>query len=379
MNTGTQKLIVPAVLSLLLATTAPLAAGAKKTGGGGGSNTNTFSATGSMNVARYSHQTILLGNGQVLAVTGDRTTANTAELYNPATGTWTLTGTPAVFHEGGSVTRLANGEVLLAGGNNFSGTAFTAAAELYNPSTGKWGTTGSMTSARQHHSAVLLPNGEVLVAGGEDPNLNSIATAELYNPATGTWQSTASMHQSRYAPVAELLGDGTVLVAGGEDVSNGSFISGLASAEIYNPSTGNWASIADMPSVSGALGSPLPGGDVLVVRNAFFNPGTGTWTATGPFPNGTHIIGPSTATLLTTGDVLLTGSRSTYNDTPTENTTWLYNLSSNTYAGGALMTSTRYADAATLLPNGQVLVSGGYRKGVGIGTVPLSSAELYTP
>ncbi len=80
MNTGIQQLIFPLVLSLLLATTAPLAAGSKKSGGGG-SNTNTFSATGTMNVARYSHQTILLGNGQVLAVTGDRTGANTTPTH----------------------------------------------------------------------------------------------------------------------------------------------------------------------------------------------------------------------------------------------------------------------------------------------------------
>ena len=81
----------------------------------------------------------------------------------------------------------------------------------------------------------------------------------------------------------------------------------------------------------------------------------------------------------TTGEVLLTGSRSTYNDTPSENTTWLYNFSANTYAGGAFMISTRYANAATLLPNGQVLVSGGYRYQTGYGHIPLSSAELYTP
>ncbi len=379
MNTGIQQHIIPTVLSLLLATTAPLAAGSKKSGG---STSNTFSATGSMNVARYGHQTILLDNGQVLAVTGDTTGANTAELYNPATGTWTLTGTPAVFHEAGSATRLPNGEVLLAGGGSYTSSGSlvpTAAAELYNPSTGQWSTTGSMTSARQDHRAVLLSTGEVLVAGGEDSSFNSIASAELYNPATGTWQATASMHEGRYRPVAELLEDGTALAAGGSDVSNGSFISQLASTEIYIPSVGQWTSNANMPSAGGGLGALSSNGDVLVVRDAFFTPATGTWTATGPFPNSTTTIGPSTATLLTTGEVLLTGFRSTYNDTPTLTETVLYSFSSNTYTAGASMTSTRYADAATLLPNGQVLVSGGYRQAVGIGAEPLSSAELYTP
>jgi hypothetical protein len=180
MNTKTKKLILStslvAVLSLLLAITAPLLAHPNKPPG-----SNTFSLTGSMNVTRHGHRTILLGNGQVLAVTGDTTGANSAELYNPATGQWTFTGTPAVSHDGGSVTVLANGEVLLAGGHNgfSSPTAFTAAAELYNPSTGQWTMTGSLPSARRDQAAVLLPNGEVLVAGGEDSSFSSIASATL--------------------------------------------------------------------------------------------------------------------------------------------------------------------------------------------------------
>lgn len=173
-----------------------------------------------------------------------------------------------------------------------------------------------------------------------------------------------------------MLGNGTVLVGGGDHVSNGSVFSPLTSAEIYNPSTGKWTSIANIPSAGGPS-APLQNGDVLIARAAFFDPGTGTWTATGPFPNSTHTLGPTTATLLNTGQVLLTGFRSTYNDTPTIPLGILYNFSTNAYTSAA--PTTRWADAATLLPNGQVLVSGGYLKGVGIGLQPLSSAELYTP
>ena len=97
-----------------------------------------------------------------------------------------------------------------------------------------------------------------------------------------------------------------------------------------------------------------------------------------PRPSVVRTIGPTTATLLNTGEVLLTGFRSTYNDTPTTNEAALYNFATNSYSAGFLMNSTRFADAATLLPNGQVLVSGGYRRAVGIGIQPLSTAELYT-
>ena len=387
LTTRTQQLIIPALLSLLLVTIAPLSARADKNKPPPPPGTNppagTFTATGSMNVPRYGHQTVLLGNGQVLAVSGDRTNgANTAELYNPATGRWAFTGSPAVFHYNGSVTLLANGEVLLVGGNDLGGTPYTAGAELYNPSKGQWSTTGSLPSGRGFQAAVLLTNGQVLVAGGEDSTLSALADAELYNPATGTWQPTASMHQARLSPTAQLLGDGTVLVASG---SSSEFATRLTSAEIYNPSTAKWTEVADMPTNSPRIGLPqsalLANGDVLVARDAFFNPETGTWTPTGAsFPgNNTIGAGPWTATLLTTGDVLLTGFRSTYNATPPVSTTVLYDFTSNAYTSGASMTSSRYANAATLLPNGQVLVSGGFRYEIGYGDVPLSSAELYTP
>jgi WD40 repeat protein len=234
-----------------------------------------------------------------------------------------------------------------------------------------------MITARGYHIAALLPNGQVLVAGGEDSSLSSFSSAELYNPATGTWQSTGSMHDSRITSLAEPLGNGSILVAGGSQISNGRGGS-LASAETFDPSAGKWTMIASMPYAGNAPGSLLANGDVLVVRNAFYNPGLGSWTVTGSFPDATIIIGPTTATLLATGEVLMTGVRSTYNDTPTLNNTYLYNFTTNAYALAAYMHSTRWDDAATLLPNGQVLVSGGYRSGVG-GTVYLASAELYTP
>jgi hypothetical protein len=240
-----------------------------------------------------------------------------------------------------------------------------------------------MPSGRGFQAAVLLPAGQVLVAGGEDSTLSSLADAELYNPETGTWQPTGSMHQARLSPIAQLLGNGTVLVAGGANISNGTNYTALSSAEIYDPSTGEWTMTASMPTYSPRIGLPqsalLSNGDVLVPRVAFFDPGTGTWTPTGAFPGIAIGAGPSTATLLTTGDVLLTGFESTYNAAPPVNTTDLYDFTSNAYTSGASMTKTRYENAATLLPNGQVLVSGGFRYQTGYGHIPLSSAELYTP
>src|SRR5207253_5732141 len=68
---------------------------------------------------------------------------------------------------------------------------------LYDPTTGTWSVTGSLSTARYVHTATLVPNGKVLVAGGHDPlSGSSFASAELYDPATGTWSATDSLSRS---------------------------------------------------------------------------------------------------------------------------------------------------------------------------------------
>jgi len=73
---------------------------------------------------------------------------------------------------------LANGKVLVAGGNFGNGTV--TSAELYDPATGTWTFTGSLNTAREEHTATLLPGGKVLVAAGRGSNAFPFATAELY-------------------------------------------------------------------------------------------------------------------------------------------------------------------------------------------------------
>src|SRR5438128_1946311 len=103
-----------------------------------------------------------------------------------------------------------------------------------------WSYTGSLNTARPGHSATLLPNGKVLVVGGFSV-AGVLASAELYDPSTGTWSFTGSLNVPRVGYTATLLGNGKVLVAGGyansccqqSDLTN--------TAELYDPATGEWS------------------------------------------------------------------------------------------------------------------------------------------
>jgi hypothetical protein len=190
--------------------------------------TGTFTQTGSMAVGRYLHTATLLQNGKVLIVGGALTSTSepdaTAEVYDPATGIFTMTGAMKTAREQHTATLLADGRVLIVGGTTSAGVGDpTATAEVYDPSTGSLSVTGSMAEARTYHTATLLPSGKVLVAGGGDEN----STAEVYDPATGSFSITGGMEIGRSGHTATLLPNGSVLVAGG------GMFAGLASAELY--------------------------------------------------------------------------------------------------------------------------------------------------
>lgn len=142
------------------------------------------------------------------------------ELFALATGAWTATGSLGVPRAGHSVTTLADGRVLAAGGSSTWPNAYTggpkalSSAELFSPGSDVWTATGSMAEARYAHAATLLPDGRVMVTGGVS-NTSTLSSCELYDPATGLWSSAPSMGAPRSFHRSTALPGARVLVTGG--------------------------------------------------------------------------------------------------------------------------------------------------------------------
>ena len=159
--------------------------------------TGAWSPTGSLTTPRGDHTATLLPNGTVLVAGGfsygNTQVTATSELYDPVAGTWTSTGSLATARAYHTATLLPNGKVLAAGGakvvEGIGGSCCTfgpvsyASAELFDPGAGAWSPTGSLATARDSHTATLLANGVILVAGGDSGNTSFsalLASAELY-------------------------------------------------------------------------------------------------------------------------------------------------------------------------------------------------------
>ncbi len=213
-----------------------------------------------------------------------------------------------------------------------------------------------MATGRYAHTMVLLPSGEVLVAGGivsisAKGVLSSTATAELYNPSTGQWTTTGSMLTPRYAQGTALLSGGNVLVAGGYNSTEGT----LASAELYDPSTGTWSETGSMNHARSAQATLLQDGQVLMAGGGLstntaelYSNGRWTLTSTMKFSH------PGTsAASLTNGDGLVFGGHlSSYSgefyNPATAAWTATHNIGVNPPNG-----------PLTLLNTGNVLLAGG--------------------
>jgi Galactose oxidase, central domain len=358
-----------------------------------------FTATGSMLNARASHTATVLNDGRVLVLGGMHSERNfgcptcgsevialaSAELYDPATGEFTSTGSmsvPRVFH---TATLLGNGKVLVAGGDGRRDGTTYSSAELYDPATGVFTLIGNMmTAERTGHTATLLANGKVLLAGGADGDGNSLSTAEVFDPTAEEFTATGTMSVGRWLFTATLLNDGRVLVAGGICDNNGCIGAGTSSAELFDPATNTFALTASMTvERSDFTATLLTSGAVLVTGGAtsdgvtatataeLFDPVTGTFALTGGMlsPRELH-----TATRLTDGKVIMTGG---LNGNGALSSAELFDPANGSFTSAGNMETERYEHSGTLLTSGEVLITGGIKLYTAQGLDALATAELF--
>jgi hypothetical protein len=292
-----------------------------------------FKPIADMRYGRQAHTATLLPSSGLVLIAGgvDQSgmSLSAAELFIPASATFTLIHSMTTARSSHTATLLNTGQVLIAGGLNTANGVVTAisSAELFNPATRTFTRTGSMSRSRAGHVAVLLTNGRVLLIGGDLTNTVP-GTAELFDPNTGRFSPAGTMHASRTNFTATLISGGKVLVTGGQ---NGSYP--LSSAEIWE--AGRFLAIQPMTYARAQhTATALPDGTVLIaggtrqlahqscppltfllLNNSVerFNPATGQFTLVTadylPVPLAGH-----TGTRLMTGDVLLTGGATLMNE-----------------------------------------------------------------
>lgn len=343
-----------------------------------------FSLTGSMATSRRFHTATLLPSGKVLVAGGDDSGSAlaSAELYDPSTGTFSPTGNMTVPREGPTATLLSNGQVLIAGGSDSSGAAM-ASAELYDPSTGTFtATSGSMTAARASHTATLLPSGKVLIAGGDvffyNRSGQSLASAEIFDPSTGMFTATGSMTVPRESHTATLLSGGKVLFAGGSDGTFGytATTTLYASSETFDPSTGQFTAAGMMTTQRlWQTASLLPSGKVLVAGGLDPTQTNATADLFDPSSGNFAATGNMTeprlyhaASILSDGTVLISGGMQSGGNPKA--TAEIYDPTAGTFAATGSMNVARIWHTSTVLQNGKVLITGG-------NDPPLSTAEIY--
>jgi hypothetical protein len=279
----------------------------------------TWQKVASLNAFRLGMLAVPLKDGRALVTAGmtsDLWAYSSTKLFNPSTGKWTQPGLMVTARMDAAGTVLQDGRVLVAGGLfcTPSVTRLVKTAEIFDPATGKWKATGSPALAREFAHSVTLSDGRVLLVGGyKDLNGTPTATAEIWDPATGKWSGAGSLASPRnpfrgdFALVA--LHDGSALAVGGT-------ASTTTSAERFDPSTLTWSAAGTTYTAAAnrtvvvladgwvlAAGG-LVAGDVPTAAAELYNPASGIWTETVPLPSPRA---DAAAVLLGDGSVLLAG------------------------------------------------------------------------
>ncbi|MFE3203189.1 Kelch repeat-containing protein [Embleya sp. NPDC055664] len=327
---------------------------------------------------------VLLKNDKVLLVGGIDAASvvlTRTAVYEPTAATWTAAVPLRFPRRQHTVTRLDDGNVLVAGGTSGSSrlSPGLAAAEIYNVGDGTWKAVADMREARWGHSAVLLADKTVLVAGGvairSGDSLKAVRSAEIYDPHADTWTDAGPMADARSGHSAVLLKGGQVLVCGGTAPISGADDASLAFCELFTPAQG-WAptgsmlrprsrhqAVAATDTTVLAFGGATPGipGDGTfdpfpTLTTERFDLATGKWTAMPDTPGGRgfHRVVP-----LGSRKFLLVGGTAEVRDGVGYRSALIFDDAARTWSAATGPAIGRWAFAATALSDGRVLITGG--------------------
>jgi N-acetylneuraminic acid mutarotase len=343
---------------------------------------NTFVARGSMNHARRGTDPVLLLDGRVLAVGGETDAddvLDSAEVYDPATDTWTEVESMGDRRRYPVVVLLTDGRVLVAGGFGANNDAL-ASAEIFDPTDNTFSPTAPMSVGRARFQGVRLDDGRVLVMGGNKSGNGgggALDSAEIYDPASGTWSSTGSMHHAREAARAVKLEDGRVVITGGSD--GGDPRISEDTTEMYNPDDGTFEEIGPMTAGRDRHAILLLGdgrvivaggeedGDVLRATDVF-DPLSGAtiWTETAPLAYRRYAASYVT---MANGNGLLCGGF----DGGYLRTCEIYDAATDTWSETEKLAKATSGALMVLMPGGSVLICGG----LGSGDKTLASCAMF--
>jgi hypothetical protein len=260
--------------------------------------TGKFQATGDMATARIGHTATRLADGKVLIAGGTHGNSilRSTEIYDPKSGTFAAGPDMTAPRSDFTATLLGDGRVLMTGGTKNANTLeVQASAELFDPATGKFTATGSMSVARVQHSAALLKDGRVLVVGGASKK------SETFDPQTGKFSPAGELLEPILGLLATALPDGRVLVV---PTWNGA----QEKPEVFDPTT-NQYSLKSSLGVFGEKAVALQDGRVFLVGDRpsqaiVYDPAADRVTEMGALPKKSLLV---TTVLLADGRVLICG------------------------------------------------------------------------
>lgn len=360
-----------------------------------------WSPVSPMTMARLLHAATLLPDGRVLVTGGIVDTwgvinSGESEVFDPVTGSWSYAGQMIGTRAGHAAILMANGEVLVAGGENRFPPRFTGRTETYEATAG-WRSAGAFTTPRNDMRLTLMRDGRVLATGGVDRDNHALASAEIYDPASRSWRTTAPMSAARVQHASAALPDGRILVTGGSCAPDG---------EAFDPATERWTRVAGIGfrEMIHATSTLLPDSSLLVVGGDYPDwvnecEPTSDWGAltTLRFTHADRYaeLGSRekplmriqrlhhTATLLRSGELLVAGGGGHPEEISGafdwQATTEIYSYATGAWRDGPSMLLPRASHTATRLLDGTVLVAGGALCCDGNAPAPTASAERFGP